>query len=145
MCTLQKCAQSVLGVCGVFEDGGSSPLDSLQSIYHHRGQRSPDGLLRSCYHSLQAFAVHSSWSADLILGAHAVAEPRPDQLQQPQIIALPPQACTVGTRHDGCITSSASLPTLMHPSLWNRVNLDSSDHMTFFQCSRVPSLCSLVN
>uniref|UniRef100_A0A7N5ZZH6 Piwi-like 1 n=1 Tax=Anabas testudineus TaxID=64144 RepID=A0A7N5ZZH6_ANATE len=31
------------------------------------------------------------------------AEPRPDQLQQPQIIALPPQAYTVGTKHDGSV------------------------------------------
>uniref|UniRef100_A0A3Q1JE75 Piwi-like RNA-mediated gene silencing 1 n=1 Tax=Anabas testudineus TaxID=64144 RepID=A0A3Q1JE75_ANATE len=40
----------------------------------------------------------------------------PDQLQQPQIIALPPQAYTVGTKHDGCITSPASVLTLMQPS-----------------------------
>ena len=44
--------------------------------------------------------------------------PRPDQLNQPQIITLPPQACLVGTRHDGCITS---------------------DHMTLFHCSRAQS------
>merc|ERR1712035_273013 len=80
---------------------------------------------------------------DLIFWAHNVAEPRPEQLKKTQIITLPPQACTVGTRHDGCITSSASLLTLMPPSLWNRLNLDSSDHMTFFHCSRVQSLCSL--
>ncbi len=47
--------------------------------------------------------------------------------------------------HDVCITSSASLLTLMHPSLWNRVNLDSSDHMTLFQCSKVQYLCSHAN
>ena len=28
----------------------------------------------------------------------------------------------------------------MHPSLWNRVNLDSSDHSTFFHCSTVQYL-----
>lgn len=39
-------------------------------------------------------------SVDLILWAHTVAEPRHDQLQQPQLPALPPQACTVGTRHE---------------------------------------------
>ena len=55
------------------------------------------------------------------------AEPRPDQLKQPQIITLPLQACTVGTGHEWCITSSASLLTLICPSLWNRWNLDSSD------------------
>jgi len=33
----------------------------------------------------------------------------------------------------------------MLPALWNRVNLDSSDHMTFFHCSRVQFLCSLAN
>lgn len=48
---------------------------------------------------------------------------------QLQIIAPPPQACAVG----GCITLSASPFTPVHPSLWNRVNLHSSDHMTFFQ------------
>uniref|UniRef100_A0A672YES0 Protein kinase domain-containing protein n=1 Tax=Sphaeramia orbicularis TaxID=375764 RepID=A0A672YES0_9TELE len=30
-----------------------------------------------------------------------IAEPRPDQLKQPQVITLPPWACTVDTRHDG--------------------------------------------
>ena len=60
------------------------------------------------------------------------AEPRPDQLNQPQIITLPPQACTAGTRHDGCITSFASLLTLIYPSHRYRASLDSSDHMTFF-------------
>lgn len=30
-------------------------------------------------------------------------------------------------------------------SLWKRVNPDSSDHMTFFHCSRVQFLCSLLN
>jgi len=33
----------------------------------------------------------------------------------------------------------------MLPSLWNRENLDSSDHMTVFHRSRVQSLCSLAN
>ena len=36
-----------------------------------------------------------------------------DQLNIPQIIALSPQACTVTTRHGGCITSSTSLLTLI--------------------------------
>ena len=53
--------------------------------------------------------------------AHNVTEPRPEQLKQPQIITLPPQACTVGARHDGSITSSSSLLPLTPPSLWNRV------------------------
>ena len=33
----------------------------------------------------------------------------------------------------------------MYPSLWNRVNLDSLDHMTLFHWSSIPSLCSLAN
>ena len=55
------------------------------------------------------------------------------------------QACMVGTGREGCITSSASLLTLMWLSLWNRVTLDISDHVTLFHCSRVQSLCSLAN
>lgn len=55
----------MLGVCGIF--GGSSPQDggsSLQVVDAlQRGQRSPDDLLRSLYHSLQAFGVHSSSAA----------------------------------------------------------------------------------
>lgn len=35
----------------------------------------------------------------------------------PRIVTLPPQACMIGTRHEGCITSSVSLLTLMGPSL----------------------------
>ena len=62
------------------------------------------------------------------------------ELNQSQIITLAPQACTVSTRHDGCITSSASLLTIILPSLWNRVNLDSSDHMTFSHCSNPISM-----
>ncbi|KAI4905667.1 hypothetical protein NFI96_023131 [Prochilodus magdalenae] len=49
----------------------------------------------------------------------------------PQIGSLPPEACTVDTMHDGRITSCSSLLTLTLPLLWNRVSLDSSDHMTF--------------
>ena len=64
---------------------------------------------------------------------------------QPKIIMLPRQARMAGTKHDGCINSSASLLTLMCPSLWNRVNLNSSDHQTFFHSIRVQSLCSLPN
>lgn len=60
--------------------------------------------------------------------------------RNPHIKELPPQAGTGGARHDGCIAASAPLLTLMRPSLWNRENLDSSDHMVFFQ-----SLCSLAN
>ncbi len=63
-------------------------------------------------------------------------------------INFSPRSCIDGrvvTMHDVCFTSSASLLTLMHPSLWNRVNLDSSDHMTFFHCSKVQYLCSLAN
>ena len=58
---------------------------------------------------------------------------------------MPTRWRKVGTRYDGCFTSSASLFTLMRPSLWNRVNLDLSDHMTFFHCSRVKSSCSRSN
>ena len=50
---------------------------------------------------------------------------------QTQIITLPLQACMVGTGCNSCVTSSASLFTLI---LWNRVNLDTSDHMTFLHC-----------
>ncbi len=62
-------------------------------------------------------------------------------------IYFSPRSCIddgkVVAMYDVGITSSASLLTLMHPSLWNRVNLDSSDHMTFFHCSKVQYLCSL--
>lgn len=84
-----------------------------------------------------------SWPHSL---SHNVAEPRPDQLQQPDrsrgrcydlVAAVGRKALD--------ITSSASLFTLMFPSLWNRVNLDPLDHMTFVHCSRVQSLCSLAN
>ena len=104
----------------------------------------PSGKKKSIDGIIWSFSIFRL-SADLIFWSDDVAEPRPDQLKQPQIITLPPQTCVVDTRHDGCITSSASPLTLVHPSLWNRVNLDSSDHMTFFHCSRVQSLCSLAN
>jgi len=59
----------------------------------------------------------TTWSFSIFLWAHNDVEPRPDQLQQPQIIALHPQAYMVGTRHDKCITSSPSRLTLMRTSL----------------------------
>ena len=61
--------------------------------------------------------------------------------QMKRIIPPPLQVCVVSTRHDGCSTSSVTLLALMHPSLWNRVNLDSYDHVTFIYCFRVQSLC----
>ena len=49
----------MLGVGGVFEDGGSSPVDSVVVEALQRGQWSPGDLLSRLYHSLQAFAVQS--------------------------------------------------------------------------------------
>ena len=46
--------------------------------------------------------------------------------------------------HKWCITSATSL-LMMSPSLWSRVDLDSSDHMSLFHCSSVHSWCSLAN
>lgn len=64
-----------------------------------------------------------TWSSSTFFWAHNIAEPRADQLKQPQIKTL--------------LTSlhQPLLLTLMAPSL----NLDSSDHITFFHCSRVQS------
>ena len=39
----------------------------------------------------------------------------------------------------------ASEQVMFTASLWNRVDLDSSDHMSFFHHSRVQSLCSWAN
>ena len=62
-----------------------------------------------------------------------------DPLKQPQIMILPPQTCTVDARHDGFITSSAALLTVMPPSLSSELNLDSSKRNTFLHCPRVQS------
>ena len=51
------CEQSVLGVGLVFEDGGSSPVDSAVVDALQRGQWSPGDLLSSLYHSLQVSKV----------------------------------------------------------------------------------------
>lgn len=45
---------------GVFEDGGSSPVDSVVINALERGQWSPADLLRSLYRSLQAFVQSRS-------------------------------------------------------------------------------------
>lgn len=55
------------------------------------------------------------------------------------IISLPLQASTVGV----ILTPFAVLPSLMSKSLWNKVNLDSSLHMTFLYCSGTQS-CSFL-
>lgn len=51
-------------------------------------------------------------TADLISLPHNVAECRPDQPKQPQIITLWPEDCTVGPMHDGWIASCVSLLNL---------------------------------
>ena len=67
---------------------------------------------------------------DKIYSKGSGAEPRPDQLNQPQVVTLHPQACTVGTWHDGCITSSASRLTLTlcqwHIQIWNAETLTAN-------------------
>ena len=59
-------------------------------------------------------SVYSGSQLTSVFWVHNVAEHWPEQLNQSQIIT-----CTVSTVG----TSFASLLTLMHPSLWNRVNL----------------------
>ena len=53
----------MLGVGGVFEDEGSSPVESAVVEALQRGQWSPGDLLRSLYHCLQAFVVQSRSAA----------------------------------------------------------------------------------
>lgn len=50
--------------------------------------------------ALWSFSIFS-YSADLNLQAHNNAEPRPYQLEQPEITT---QACIVHTKHVGCMT-----------------------------------------
>ena len=66
-------------------------------------------------------------------------------LKQPQVITLPLPACTVGTRHEWCITSSASLLTLTCPSLWNRWNEIWTHQTSDPYCSGVQYLCTLAD
>ncbi|RXN12787.1 C-type mannose receptor 2-like protein [Labeo rohita] len=68
-------------------------------------------------------------SADLILWAHNVAEPRPDQLQQPQITALPPQACTEGRWNDSPCNYSL-------PSICKKPAQKSDDRIEDHGCKR---------
>lgn len=51
------CEQSVLGVDGVFDDGGGSPVDSVVVDALQRGPWSPGDLLSSLHNSLQASVV----------------------------------------------------------------------------------------
>lgn len=128
-----------LALCGgqfMCENGVSCSLSQLEpdDSWHccleifpsHQGRRK---------NPLMGNPGHSVFSGNQLTSfqSHAIfAEPRPDQEKQPQISTLLPKACTVGTMHDGCIASCASLLHLMYPCLWDRVNLDVSDHMTFF-------------
>lgn len=54
-----------------------------------------------------AGSFSTSKSSDLFLWVGNVAEPGPEQLQQPQLRAGP-----VGTRHDGSFTSYPDAPSL---------------------------------
>lgn len=70
--------------------------------------------------------------------AHNVADPKPDQLKQPQIIMLPPQVCTVGTKHCGCISSSSSssdAPITLEQS--KSIHLRSHDLPSLFQGQKI--------
>ena len=53
----------MLGVGGVFDNGGNSPVDSVVVDALQRGEWSPDDPLSCLYHSLQAFVVHDSGTA----------------------------------------------------------------------------------
>ena len=53
----------MLGVGGVSDDGGSSPMDSAVVDALQRGEWSPDDPLCCLYHSLQALTVHDSGPA----------------------------------------------------------------------------------
>lgn len=86
--------------------------------------------------SIQYFIIFLQDLALMTVECDCWAKPSP---------AHPKYSQWVKVRTDGCITSSASLLTLMHLSPWNRVNLDSSDHTTFFHCFGVQSLCSPTN
>jgi len=63
-------------------------------------------------------------------------------LQQHTDDKASPAACTVGTEHDRCRTSSSAFVNIEQPSQKKRVNLVC---MTFFLCSKDQSLCSRTN
>lgn len=87
---------------------------------------------------------HSGYrGSQLHFWTHTIGEPRSDLLMQPQIMTLLQQAC-IGTRHAGCITSSAIFLMLMLLPLWNSLNLDW-DKMTFSHCCRFQSSCFPAN
>lgn len=58
--------------------------------------------------ALWSFSIFS-YSADLNLQAHNNAEPRPYELEQPEITT---QDCMVHTKHDGCLTLHDLVPLL---------------------------------
>lgn len=96
-------------------------------------------------------SVYSSSQLTSFLGH--IGEPRPDQLLQPQIIALPPQPCTVGTRHDACITLSISFyrdaPTTLQQGKSGLIRphdvLSLLQSPVFMHSSKLKPFCRLVS
>lgn len=75
-------------------------------------------LLEYAGHSLSSVSQLTSFFGHILTCTWATAA-TPDQ-------SMPPPLWPVGNQHDGCITSSASPLTLTCPTLWTRVNLDST-------------------
>ena len=105
-----------------------APWTTLSQLEHDESWQC---LLRICpcrkgrKKSIDGKTCSFSWfrlSADIMFWEDNVAEPRPDQLN------LQPD-------HNTATTSSTSLLTLMHPSLWNRVN---QTHQTTWPFSITP-------
>ena len=71
--------------------------------------------------------------------------PKSFQENMPQTITLPPPAWRVVLMNVRCMLSCYFREILTLPSSWCYWKRDSSDHMTFFQCSTVQTLCSCAN
>ena len=68
---------------------------------------------------------HSVHAAGQLTSLHCQITLLRLNLKEPQIRTVFPEACAGGTMHDGGIAWCTFLPTLIHPSLWNKVRLDS--------------------
>lgn len=71
-------------------------------------------------------SVYSGGQLTPFSGPRMLLNLDPNNCSNHRLEHCPPQAGPVGTRPDECIASSASLLTLIRPSLWDRGNLDSS-------------------
>lgn len=87
-------------------------------LFHSLSPMNPDAVTLQYPHCIKEEKLH--WWKNLFFFKCWI---RSGLTEATQAYKSAPQACTGGTKHDGCTTLSTSLLTLILSSVWNRTHL----------------------